>query len=132
MGRIADFNGPPFLVNCKDPIEEKGLKSGKFDIDTNSVIFAASDTLAHYIMMMYEVSQKELFSKELQEAIDAQTKNSNFIKTAMSLKKVNFEKDVINKLLNCKNEWNFKQHLQKLRRKGLIGHDDYSFTTFEE
>jgi len=77
------------------------------------------------------VSQKEWFAEELQQAIDVQTKNSNFINTSMSLKKVSFEKDVVNKLMNCKSEWNFKQHLLSLRRKGFIGHDDYSFVTFE-
>lgn len=69
---------------------------------------------------------KELLAEELQQAIDAQTKNSNFIKAALTLKTIDFEKNVIDKLLNCKNGWNFKQHLQKLRRNGLIGHDDYS------
>ena len=127
FGRIVDFNNPPYLVNCKDPIDERGFKSGKFEIHTNSVVFAASDALAHYILMMYEISHQNLFAEELEEAIKAQTKNSNFIKTAMALKKVDFERGVINKLLNCKNEWNFKQHLLSLRRKGLIGHDDYSY-----
>lgn len=92
---------------------------------------AASDTLAHYILMLYEVAHQGQFVDELQEAVNAQTKNSNFIKVAMSLKNVNFEKDVINKLLNCKNIWNLKQHLKSRKRNGLIGHDDYSFATFE-
>ena len=76
--------------------------------------------------MMYEAYNKADFAEELQEAINAQTKNSNYIKTAMSLKKKNFEEDVLNKLLNCKNIGNLKRHLQSLRKKGLLGHDDYS------
>ena len=124
--RLVDFNNPPYLVNCKDPTDEKGFLCGKFDVNADSVVFAASDTLAHYILMMYEVSHKDHYTEELDEAIKAQTKNSNFINTAMALKKVDFEKDVINKLFNCNNLWNFKQHLQSIRRKGLIGHDDYS------
>ena len=126
FGRIMDFNNPPYLVNCKDPTDEKGFKSGKFNISTNTVVFATSDALGHYILMMYEVSQKELFSGELQEAISAQTKDSNYIKTALNLKKVDFDKDVIVKLVNCKNHGNFKRHLQSLNKKGLLGHDDYS------
>lgn len=39
---------------------------------------------------------------------------------------ITLEKDVIDKLLNCKNAGNFKKHLQRLRKNGLIGHDDYS------
>ncbi len=127
FGKLVDFNNPPFLVNCKDPTNEKGFKCGQFDIHSDCVVFAVSDTLAHYILMMYEMAHKNQYVEELNEAMSAQTKNSNFIKAAMALKQVDFEKDVINKLLNCKNIWNYKQHLQRLRRIGLIGHDDYSF-----
>ena len=124
--RLVDFNNPPYLVNCKDLSNEKGFKMGKFRMHPDCVVFATSDALAHYIIMMYEVTHKDKYADELQEAIAAQTKNSNFIKVALGLKKVDFEKDVIGKLLNCKIIWNFKQHVQSLKRKGLIGHDDYS------
>ena len=123
---LSDFNKPPHLINCKDPLDENGFKSGKFKITKECIVFAASDTLAHYIMMMYEVTHSIKYAEELQEAINVQTKNSNFIKTAMGLKKVDFEKDVITKLSNCTNEENFKRHIQSLKRKGLIGYDDYS------
>ena len=126
FGRIADFNKPPYLVNCKDPTDENGFKSGTFETDEESIVFAASDALAHYILMMYEVAHRDEFADELQEAIDAQTKNSNFIRMALGMKKVDFEKSVVDKLLNGKNSWNVKQHLQGLRNKKLIGHDDYS------
>ena len=126
FGRLMDFNNPPYLVNCKDSTSEQGFKCGKFDFHKNSVVFVASDALAHYILMMYEVAHKEQYEEELQEAIDAQTKDSNFIRTALGMKKIDFEREVIDKLMNCRNEWNFKQHLQSLRKKGLIGHDDYS------
>lgn len=127
FGRLVEFNNPPYLVNCKDPTDEQGFKSGQFEMDDNDVVFVTSDALAHYILMMYEVSHKELFADELQEALGAQTKNSNFIKTAIAIKKIDFETDVIGKLLNCKNAWNLTQHLRSLRKRGLIGHDDYSF-----
>ena len=126
FGRIVDFNNPPYLVNCKDPTDEKGFKSGRFDVHENCTVFAASDTLAHYIMMMYEVAHKDIFTEELQEAVEVQTKNSNFIKTAMIIRKVDFEKEVVIKLINCSNAMNLERHLQKLRKYGLIGHDDYS------
>lgn len=124
--KLVDFNNPPYLINCKDPTDEKGFRYGHFNISRESVVFVTSDALAHYILMMYEVTHKDEFGQELQEGIDAKTKNSNFIKTAMSLSKLDFEKDVLDKLLNCNNAVNFFRHLQSLRRKGLIGHDDYS------
>ena len=125
--RLADFNNPPYLINCKDPLDEKGFRRGQFAIDDDCVIMAASDTLAHYILMMYEVSHKDRFSEELQEAINAQTKNSNFIKAAMSFEGLDFEKDVIRKLLNCFTWPILQSHIKGLKKKGLIGHDDYSF-----
>ena len=124
--RLADFNKPPYLINCKDPLDNKGFRCGKFKVDKNCIVFAASDTLAHYILMMYEVGNREKYAEELDEAINAQTKNSNFIKTASGMKKIDFEKDVIIKLQNCTNEKNFMRHLQSLKNKGLLGHDDYS------
>lgn len=126
FGQIVEFNNPPYLINCKDPLNEQGFKAGQFEVKKDSIVFAASDALAHYILMMYIVSCQKEHSNELQIAINAQTKDSNFIKTAMSLKKLDFEKDVLGKLLNCKNVWNFARHLKSLRKKGLIGHDDYS------
>lgn len=124
--RLSDFNTPPFLINCKDPTNENGFRSGKFKIDKDCIVFAASDTLAHYILMMYEVAYPYKFKEDLQEAINAQTKNSNFIKSAMGLTAIDFKKDVIQKLLNCYCDFLMKNHIKGLRKKGLIGHDDYS------
>lgn len=80
--------------------------------------------------MMYEVAYKDRFEEELQEAIDAQTKNSNFIKTAMSIERLDFEKDVIRKLQNSYRDFLLKNHIKGLKKKGLIGHDDYSIAMF--
>ena len=124
--RLTDFNNPPYLINCKDPLNEDGFRSGKFKVDKNCIVFAASDTLAHYILMMYEVANKEKYADELKEAINAQTKNSNFIKTAMTLEGVDFVKIVIVKLQNCYTRPILQSHIKGLKKKGLIGHDDYS------
>ncbi|MBO7552438.1 MAG: hypothetical protein J6T82_00160 [Bacteroidaceae bacterium] len=126
FGRIADFNNPPYLVNCKDPTVKDGFKAGRFDVNEHCIVFAASDALAHYILMMYEVAHVEEFTDELMEAVNAKTKDSNFILAALNLKNVDFEKDVIDKLVRNKNNWNVKQHLQRLRNKRLLAHDDYS------
>lgn len=130
FGRIVDFNNPPYLINCKDQTKEKGFKAGAFQLNENCVVFAASDALAHYILMMYEVANKEQFEDDLTEAISAQTKDSNFINTALSLKKSDFSKDVLGKLMNCRTNWNFRLHLNSLFKKGLLGYDDYSLTFF--
>lgn len=124
--RLVDFNNPPYLINCKDPLDEKGFRTGQFKVDDDCIVFAASDTLAHYILMMYEVTHRDWYGEELIEAIDAQTKNSNFIKSAMRLRKIDFTKVVIQKLENCKYPKQLKLHIERLKRWGFIGHDDYS------
>lgn len=126
FGRVADFNDPPYLVNCKDSLNEQGFKSGQFDVHPDCVIFAASDALAHYILMMYELAHNDKYEEELQEALNAQTKNSNFIKAAMHLRRIDFSKDVIQKLENCKFQNLLTSHIERLKRLGFIAHDDYS------
>ncbi len=125
FGPLLDFNNPPYLINCKDPLIEEGFNSGQFDIRPDSIVFAASDALSHYILMMFKVAHREEFESELQVAINAQTKNSNFIRICMSQRKIDFE-DVIKKLALCKNAGNYMRHLKGIRTKGLIGHDDYT------
>lgn len=124
--RLADFNNPPYLINCKDPLDENGFRCGKFKATKDCLFFATSDTLAHYILMMYELANKDEYAGELQVAIDAQTKNSNFIKSAMRLRNRDFAKDVVQKLENCKYPNLLKAHIERLKRWGFIGHDDYS------
>lgn len=123
---LSDFNNPPYLISSKDPLDEKGFRCGKFKITKDCVIFAASDTLAHYILMIYEMAHSDEYREDLQEAINAQTKNSNFIKIAMRIRKRDFAKIVIQKLENCEYQQQFELHLKRLKRWGLIGHDDYS------
>lgn len=127
FGRLSVFNNPPYLVNCKDSTDEKGFKSGTFEIGAHCIMFAASDALAHYILMMYEVTHKDVFAAELEEAVRAQTKDSNFVRAALGMKKFDFEKDILGKLMSSsKNAANSKRHIESLRKRGLIAHDDYS------
>jgi len=130
--KLVDFNNPPFLVNCKDPLNEQGFKSGTFEVDEHCIVFATSDALAHYILMMYKVANKERYAEELQDAINAQTKDSNFVKSALGLKRVDFENDVLGKLMrNIMNKANFTRHLKFLKKSGLLAHDDYTFVVMD-
>ena len=124
--RLPDFNNAPYLINCKDPLDEKGFRCGKFKLSKDCIIFTTSDTLAHYILMMYEVAHSNNYAEEIKEALNAQTKNSNFINTAMALTGIDFEKDVILKLVNCYRDFLLRNYIKGLWKKGMIGHDDYS------
>ena len=80
--------------------------------------------------MMYEISQNDSYKEDLQEAMNARSKNGTFIKNAINIKKPDFEKDVLSKLLNCRNWLNMKRHINSLVKRGLIGFDDYSLSFF--
>ena len=68
FGPIGNFDNPPYLINCKDEIDKRGFKCGTWEAGEHSLVFAASDPLAHYILMMYEIGQEDIFGQELQEA----------------------------------------------------------------
>ena len=122
-----------YLLNFNNPLKEDGFRSGVFNISKDIVVFAASDALAHYILMMYEVCESGTSADDLSSALSAGSRNSNFIRSAEALKGLSFEQDVLNKLLRCmNNKGNFKQHLQALFKKGLLGLDDYSLAILGE
>ena len=116
------------ITTTKTSATLSGVAVGEWNINEHSVVFAASDSLAHYILMMYEVSRNDTYAHELQEAGARHSKNENYIKMAQALPTVDFEKGVLCKLLNCaNNQTNFKRHIESLLRKGLLAVDDYSF-----
>lgn len=103
----------------------------QFITDSNSIIFATSDALSHYIIMMYEVSRKNKFNTEIEEAINIQNKNSNAVRSAILSKPLDFENDVLCKLLNNLNhKQNLNRHLERLKREGFLLEDDYSVVLF--
>lgn len=125
--RLADFNKAPYLISDKDPLKEEGFKYGNFKTNESSILFAATDALSHYILMMYEISRKEANSEEIEEALAAKTKNSNYIESAISMD-YSFPK-VISELLNRSTD--FKAKLWKLKKESLLAHDDYSIAVYE-
>ncbi len=132
FGPLADFDDPPYLINCKDRINGDGFKGGEWNVGGRSLVFAASDALAHYVLMMYEAGHKDDFAGELREAASRRSRNGNYVNMAMASRGFDFEKDVLRKLTNCLNHAaNFERHLRSLIRKGLLAVDDYSFAACE-
>lgn len=123
---LSSFNNAPYLISCNEPLEPSGFKSGIFKNNNDCILFCASDALAHYILASYFSS----FSRNklsLEEAISAKSKNSNYVKAIQQNQNLDFEKDVLNKLIRCsKNKANFKKHMEKLQRDNKIAIDDYS------
>ena len=128
---LADFNKPPYLINCKDPLKEEGCRTGTFGTYKGCIIMVASDTLAHYILMMYEACHQDAYGQELETALNAHSKNSNFIKSALATK-VDFYDDVLKPLVKSTvSKDKFKKHIDALRRQELIGFDDYSLAVIK-
>lgn len=126
ISSLAKFNEPPYLISCKDPLRKEGFAHGEFQHTSQNIYFVTSDALAHYIIMMYMVSKKALFQAQLDEALNAHSKNATYIKSAMMMPHIDFDK-VLTKLLNCiGHKWNFSNHLAANRRRHLIAIDDYS------
>jgi len=84
--KLQDFNKPPYLINYNIELKEAGFKQGTFDIDSDCRLFCASDTLSHYIIMMYELAHRKRFEAELTDALNAQTRNSTYIEAAETMK----------------------------------------------
>jgi len=124
ISALTDFNAPPFLINYLDKIKPEGVRTGEFHIGKESVVFAATDALSHYILMRYMLSHNALYAAELQRAAAAATKNSNFLNAAMSLPVVDFYTDVVKKLFLS--DYHLTKHLEKMYRDKLIALDDYS------
>lgn len=124
--RLAHFNHAPWLISCKDPLNAEGFRAGVFDTDESSILFVASDALAHYIIMMYELCHRADYADELQEAVDARTKASNYVAVGLALPPFDFESTVVDKLLRLRHNANFATHLLSRYRKGLLALDDYS------
>lgn len=124
--QLADFIESPRLISCKDPLENEGFRSGCFHLDDSSVVFAASDALSHYILMMYEVSKTAEYSDELNEEKMKKSSNSRFLQTAETLK-FHYFSDVIMTLQKAViSEKKFISFVKDIHHHGLLDLDDYS------
>lgn len=128
---LSDFNNPPYLINCKDPLKEDGFRCGKFDTDGDSIVFCATDALAHFVLMTYEIANSRLYSEELAEAKSAGTKNSVCVDSA-TVKPIDFGNRVINKLCRC-SPYNhkFENYIKSMLEKRVIVLDDYSYAMMD-
>ena len=129
--KLSDFSNPPRLVSCKDPLEEEGFRCGDFDLDESSVVFAASDALSHYIMMMYELTKIKEYGEELAEEYLKASGNSQLLKTAETMK-FDFWKDVLLSLLDATSSSSrFELYLKELNSKGILDVDDFTLVYFK-
>ncbi|MDE6669322.1 MAG: hypothetical protein K2K26_06545 [Muribaculaceae bacterium] len=130
---LADFDRPPYLINCKEELNPAGFRSGDFAMTPTSFVFVTSDAFAHYVLMMYELSKSEIYRGELRGASAANSKNGNILKRASALSGINFERDVIEKLRKgVYDESRFAKWVRALCGKGLLAFDDCSAAVMYE
>ena len=133
--KLTDFNNPPHLINCKDPLEENGFRCGSFKTSKTSVVFCASDALSHLILMLYETWLKthgsHRYDKEIEDAINAQTRNSQYIKLALGLS-LDFDAKMKYFLRLSKRKVDFQSGMNNHRDKlKLVANDDYSLAVMD-
>lgn len=81
--KLSDFARAPYLISCKDPLQPEGFRTDDFLLSDDSVVFAASDALSHYILMMYYVTHQEEFKDEIEEILKAHTSDSQMLSIAL-------------------------------------------------
>lgn len=115
---LADFAKPPYLLNWKDEPLAEGFSSGEFDVSEPSYVFACSDALSHYIIMMYALANGD-------DIPNAGDRNSNFISMAKTMR-FDFESYVLKPLFRGLTCNALASHCVSKYKKGLLALDDYS------
>lgn len=124
---LAKFNESPYLVGTTSTLSETGFNTGTFLLDSDSVVFAASDALSHYIILMYELRQRPNYDLDIQQAIDCQQKYSKIVQTARLSYNARYKNHVMKVISSSGNKANFIRHLSALLRRGVVLNDDFSF-----
>lgn len=124
--KLADFSKPPYLISCKDSLQEEGFRTGDFVLYDDSVLFAASDALSHYILMMYYVTHPDEFKDELDELLQSHTTDASMVSIAQKDNTETFD-TIIGQLQDIShNQEDFDKHVKELHKRGVLDIDDYT------
>ena len=115
---LSDFAKPPYLLNWKDEPQKEGFSAGEFEISKSANVFACSDALSHYILMMYAVANGI-------EVPETDNKNSDIVSLAKTMK-VDFKRDVLDPLLKSLKYNTLDSYCTQKYQQGLLALDDYT------
>lgn len=122
---LRSFSLPPHLISSNMPLDPRGFKRGEFEINDSSVVFAASDALSHFIIMMYMVHNKSRFAKEIDSIMRFHSKDAELLGLAMETN-LSFE-SIVQKLEQAVTDQScFDKFIKGIYDAGLIEIDDYS------
>ena len=123
---LADFDKAPYLISCKDPLTPQGFSHGVIELEADSLVFAASDSLSHFILMMYQVSRWEQYQPALEALIASHSSSSHLIQVARAMT-FDFERDILEPLIaSTASEPAFAEQMRAWYELGLLELDDYS------
>lgn len=127
FGTLAQFLDGPSLLNCKDELQFGRLRVGHFALNRGEVLLLMSDALAQYVLMMYALQAGGSYAAQLQELEQRPSRLRDSLQQARALGNIYFWKDVLQPLLrSARSPQDFATHIDGLRRRGLLAHDDYS------
>lgn len=127
--KLADFAKPPYLISCKDPLQPEGFKTDDILLNDDSVVFAASDALSHYILMMYYVTHQEEFKDEIEEILNGHTFDSQMLSIALrNVADVCLTFDMLITKLQYISHYQeeFDKFVKELHSRGILDIDDYT------
>ena len=123
---VADFDNPPHLISCKDPLTPVGFSEGSLALTESSVLFAASDALSCIVLMMYQVSRWTEYADELEALIAEHSSGSHRVQLARAMK-FDFYEDVLKRLIDSASSGEtFAQQMHAWLDEGLLELDDYT------
>ncbi len=124
--KLADFSKPPLLISCKDPLMREGVREGSFALSESSILFATSDALACFILMMYQVSRWEEYAHELENWMAEPGSSSHVVQLARMMK-FDFYEDILKRLIDSTlSHTDFARQMQSWYDAGLLELDDYT------
>lgn len=127
--KLADFAKPPYLISCKDSLLPEGFHAKDIVLNDDSVIFAASDALSHYILMMYYVTHREKFKEEIEEILSGHTSDSQMLSIALSEVidgHLTFDMLIKNLQDISQDQEAFEKFVKELNQRGVLDIDDYT------
>lgn len=124
--KLGDFDRPPYLISCKDPLVAEGFKHGVIEVKEGSLIFACSDALSELVLMMYQVSKWDEYQAELEALVNEHTSVSPMVQVAREMK-LDFWKDLLEPLYeSARSNNSFAQLMRRWYDQGLVELDDYT------
>lgn len=95
-------------------------------LDEQSIVFAASDALSHFILMMYQVSRWDSYRAELDALVASHSSDSHLLQLAQATS-YRFYEDIIEPLMQAaSSDSAFASLMKKWHELGLLELDDYS------